>query len=168
MGRTGGIVKALIIMLFLTLSLSAKTKNNSTLTYSTNPATFMAGSNITPDTPSTFGSFTSYSIFPSPPFYLFFDNTTGILSGIPAASMPAAVYTIKAINNGVVFDTTELTITIVNPPPKNLTYPTNPVNYPIGVTITPNIPTYQGIADSFSISPSLPPGLIFSQISPGS
>ncbi|MGB7569746.1 MAG: putative Ig domain-containing protein, partial [Chitinivibrionales bacterium] len=161
-------IEIIIILLFLVSSLNAKIKDNSTLTYSTNPATFMAGSNITPDTPSTFGSFTSYSISPSPPFYLFFDTTTGILSGIPAAApMPAAVYTIVA-NNGVIFDTAKLTITVFNPPPTNLTYPMNPVTYPLGVQITWNLPTFNGIADSFSISPPLPPGLVFGQIAPGS
>lgn len=160
-------IKTISIVLLVIVSLSAKTKNNSTLTYSTNPAIYLTGTNITPDTPSTFGSFSSYSISPTPQLFLYFDTTTGILWGRAGASMPTTVYTIVA-NNGVIFDTAKLTITVFNPPPTNFIYQNNPATYPLGVPITPNLPTFHGIADSFSISPPLPPGLVFNQISPGS
>lgn len=167
MVRTGGNIKTWIIVLFLVFSLSAKTKNSSIFTYSQNPVTYLVGANITPDTPSTFGTFSSYSISPTPQLFLFFDTTTGILWGKAGASMPTTVYTIVA-NNGIISDTTKLTITVYNPPPTNFTYPNNPVTYPLGALINPNLPTFNGFVDSCSISPPLPQGLVFGQISQGS
>ncbi len=48
----------------------------------------------------------------------------------------------------------------VNAPPSNLSYPSNAVVYTTGIAISANMPDYSGAGVTFTVSPSLPAGLI--------
>jgi hypothetical protein len=72
------------------------------LTYSKNPASFLAGSPITPLTPSSGGGVVaSYSISPALAEGLHMDLKTGIISGSPVKKVETSVdYTVTATNTG--------------------------------------------------------------------
>ncbi len=128
--------------------------------YSSNPAVYPPGVMISPNTPrSRGGAVSSYSVSPALPSGLSLDTTSGIITGTPASSTPAANYTVTA-SNSAGSATVQLNITIGNLPPTSLTYFTNPVTYTKGVAISPNNPSSSGGAvASYSVAPSLPSGL---------
>ncbi len=73
----------------------------SALTYSTNPATYIKGTAITNNSPSSIGgAVVSYSISPALPAGLSFSTTTGVISGTPTSASPATDYTVTATNSG--------------------------------------------------------------------
>jgi hypothetical protein len=45
--------------------------------------------------------------------------------------------------------------------PSNLNYPVNPASYTVGSAVPPNIPTFNGAVQFFTIAPALPVGLSF-------
>src|SRR5690606_8178040 len=120
------------------------------LSYNT-PNVFTVGTAITPLEPTITGNIDSFSISPTLPNGLVFDTATGIISGTPA--------TVTATNSGGSI-TFGIDITVNDIPPFNLSYPT-PNVFAEGVTITPLVPAVDGNVDSYSISPSLPAGLMF-------
>jgi hypothetical protein len=132
------------------------------LTYSTNPATYTKGQTITDNTPSSGGgAVISYSISPALPAGLSFNTSTGVISGTPTVISPATGYTVTASNSGG-STTATVTITVNDGAPTSLTYSTNPATYTKGQTITNNTPSSGGGAViSYSISPALPAGLSF-------
>ncbi len=83
-----------------------------TLNYTTNPAVYCSGGDITPNTPIvTGGSPTYYSVSPALPAGLSIDNITGIISGRP--NTPTAINTyIVTATNGCGSTTKGLSITI--------------------------------------------------------
>ncbi|MGB7568469.1 MAG: fibro-slime domain-containing protein [Chitinivibrionales bacterium] len=93
-----------------TLSITIGIASPTNLTYSANPAIYMVGAPITPNTPSSQGgAVSSYSISPQILSGLTFNTTTGILSGTPAAAIATTLYTIIA-TNAMGSDTAKLTI----------------------------------------------------------
>ena len=106
------------------------------------------------------GTVTSFSISPALPSGLFFNTSTGSISGTPSAIAATATYTVTATNTGG-SSTFGLVITINDVAPNSLSY-NSPNIYTVGNTILNLSPTISGgIVTSFSISPALPSGLSF-------
>ena len=79
----------------ITVTVTAPTS----LTYSTNPATYILSTAITNNTPSSSGgAVASYSVSPALPSGLSLDTTTGVISGTPSLVTTSATYTVTATN----------------------------------------------------------------------
>ena len=151
----------------VTLTITVNDVAPSGLSYATNPAIYTVGTAITPNAPSsTGGAVVSYSISPALPAELEFDQPTGEISGTPTELSSSVYYTVTATNTGG-SATATLIITVNDEAPSNLRYTTNSATYYVGVVIiTPNAPSSTGGAVvSYQISPSLPDGLEFDQVS---
>src|SRR5450631_2345336 len=105
--------------------------------------------------PTVTGVVTGYSVSPALPAGLTLDPTTGVISGTPVA-VSSGTYTVTA-SNAAGAATAVLTLVIYEPPTA-LTY-ISPVTATVGAAFTPLVPTLSGHADSFTVSPSMPPGL---------
>ncbi len=93
------------------------------------------------------------------PLGLSLDASTGVISGTPAAIVATASYTVTATNSGGSTDA-NVSITVNDVQPSNLTYSENPATYTKGVAITANTPSSSGGAVvSYSVSPAMPLGL---------
>lgn len=103
---------------------------------------------------------TSYSIAPPLPAGLSFNTTTGEVSGTPLSLSAARDYTITASNVGG--STSVVTsLAVLEPAPTALSISV-PSIYLLGQSITPVVPTNSGgVVNTYSISPSLPGGLVF-------
>ena len=84
-----------------------------------------------------------YYIGPFLPRGLSFNNTTGTLSGTPAASIPATYYTVTAYSAPGISGTATINITVNGSP--TISY-TSPQTYTDGTAITPLSPTSSGVA----------------------
>ena len=103
----------------------------------------------------------SWSISPTLPAGLVFDTATGELSGTPTAVSPLATYTVTATNNGG-SGTATITIQVNDVAPSSINYAPNLLELNKDTLMTPVIPTNQGgTVDTWSISPTLPNGLVF-------
>jgi hypothetical protein len=134
----------------------------SNLTYSTNPASYVAGTAITANNPSSSGgAVVSYSVAPALPSGLALNAATGVITGTPTTVAGAVNYVVTA-TNAVGSTTASLLITITSAllPPSNLAYSTNPATYVTGTAIAANNPSSSGGAvASYSVAPALPAGL---------
>ena len=129
-----------------------------TFVYSSNPAQYVVGTVITPNTPTVNGTITGYSVSPALPAGLTLNTTTGVISGTPTTPASTASYTVTASGGA----TTTLVIT-VRLPPSGLSYSSSSALYIVGTTITPNTPSISGSATiTYVVSPSLPAGLTLS------
>ena len=149
----------------LTLTITVNDVAPSNLSYTTLSAIYTKGVTITDNSPSSAGgAVVSYSITPNLPSGLDFNQDTGVISGTPSAVSASVYYAVTATNTGG-SATVTLTITVNDVAPSNLSYTANTAIYSVGVIITPNVPTSTGGAVvSYQISPSLPDGLIFNDI----
>ena len=87
----------------------------SALTYSSNSATYIAGTAINSNTPtSSGGTVVSYAVSPALPAGLTLSLTTGVISGTPTTVTPTASYTVTATNTDG-FTTALLSIAVVSP-----------------------------------------------------
>jgi len=134
----------------------------SALTYSTTSAVYTLDSVISNNVPAYSGTVTSWSITPSLPDGLYFDPATGIISGNPDVEQNAVNYKITATNSGG-STTADISITVNSAAPSALTYSTTSAVYTLDSVIPNNIPTYTGTVTSWSITPSLPNGLLMSK-----
>jgi hypothetical protein len=113
------------------------------------------------------GTVISYSILPSLPVGLAFNTATGIISGTPLVATSELIFTVTATNlTGS--STANFSITIQDLAPDAFSY-SSPNGYTVGTTITVLNPIFStstgGDVVSFSISPSLPAGLVLSTTS---
>jgi hypothetical protein len=126
--------------------------------------TLNRGEQMNPLIPNVKGFVKSYSINPSLPAGLNFDELTGVISGTPEDITELAEYVITAMNaQGSVSDT--LLLEVVLPvSPDSLSYP-SPHTFIQGVAVVPSIlPTVNGFVKSYSIEPALPRGMTFDVI----
>jgi hypothetical protein len=115
------------------------------------------GSPYGPYPPSVTGTVTGYSVSPDLPAGLRLDPNTGVISGTPLAASSGTTYTVTASNGGGAA-TAVLTLEILSPPTA-LTYPSS-VTGMVGAALAQVVPTLTGDADSFTVHPPLPPGLV--------
>lgn len=130
------------------------------LRYNT-PNTFIVSGNAIADlTPSVSGVISNYSVSPALPNGLSLNTVTGIISGTPNAVVAQTNYTVTATNSGGSISTT-VNITVNNSPaPSSVSYTTNNI-FSTGFAINDLRPTVTGgRVSSYSITPSLPAGLI--------
>ena len=122
------------------------------------------GTAITPVTPTASGGpVASWSISPALPAGLSFDTVTGTISGTPTAVSPSGTYTVTATNaggSGTATLTSEVNdvapVMDYMPNDLQLTNNTASSDLPLAPTVTGS-----GTVDAWTISPSLPSGLVF-------
>lgn len=124
----------------------------------TNPPVYYTGTAINTLSPTVTGFVVSYSIDKTLPAGLFFNTSTGTITGTPTEAMPRTIFTITATNVAG-SSSYALPITVLIPAPTALSYNT-PNVYEEGIDITPLDPRVTGFVASYSVSPSLPAGLI--------
>jgi hypothetical protein len=117
------------------------------LTYATNPASYTAGTAITPNDPSMtqWGSPAPvFSVSPSLPTALGIDSSTGIISGTPTTPTAAADYTVKAQNPSDGYTTCVVNVAI--------TLPDETLSHNVDACIdTPNVSASHSI-DAYALS----------------
>ena len=133
----------------------------SSLAYSPNTFTLTKGTAMTAVTPTANGgTITSWSLSPSLPSGLSIDSSTGEISGTPTAVVSSASYTITASNSGG-SDTASVAIVVNDIAPSSITYSPNSHTLTKGTAMTTVTPTFSGgTPTSWTISPSLPAGLV--------
>ena len=103
----------------------------------------------------------SWSISPTLPSGLVFDTTNGELSGTPTAVSPLTTYTVTATNNGG-SGTVTITIQVNDVAPSSISYTPSFLELNKDTLMTTVTPTNQGgTVDTWSITPTLPNGLVF-------
>jgi gliding motility-associated-like protein len=127
-----------------------------------NPPTYFTGTAISTLTPTVTGFVASYSIDKALPTGLFFNTSTGAITGTPTQAIPRTIFTITATNVAGA-SSYALPITVLIPAPSGLSYNT-PNVYEEGVDITPLDPSVTGFVAAYSVSPSLPAGLILDTV----
>ena len=144
------------------LSITVNDVIPSTILYSGSPYTLTKDTAMTTATPTANGgTITSWSISPSLPAGLAFSVSTGAISGTPTAISSSATYTVTASNTGG-SATTTISIVVNDAPPSSVTYGVSTLTLTKNVTMTTITPTSSGGAvTSWSVSPTLPIGLIF-------
>ena len=95
------------------------------------------------------------------PLGLVFDTTNGELSGTPTVVSPLTTYTVTATNNGG-SGTVTITIQVNDVAPSSISYTPNFLELNKDTLMTTVTPTNQGgDVETWSISPTLPNGLVF-------
>jgi uncharacterized repeat protein (TIGR01451 family) len=113
-----------------------------------------------PSPAHTGGAVSSYSITPSLPTGLTFNSATGAITGIPKEGGQYITYTVTGTNSGGSVSTT-FQMKIKDIPPSSLVYSINSAAYPSLDSWMLPAPTHSGGAiTAYSISPSLPSGII--------
>ena len=128
------------------------------LVYATNPATYVAGTAITPNSPTASGGvIASYAVSPSLPAGLSLDTKTGTISGTPTTVTATASYTVTG-TNATGSTTASLSITVSGP---SLAITTQPASQSILVGQTAQFTvvaagtgtlSYQWLKDGVAIS----------------
>ncbi len=104
----------------------------------------------------------SFTVAPSLPAGLFMVKSTGALYGTPLVPQDAKSYLVTAYNAAGVGNVT-ISIQIIAPPGV-LTYQNLTLTVPVNMTISRDSAMLTGVADSFTISPALPAGLLISKL----
>ena len=134
--------------------------------YSPSSIIVETGVNITTLTPTLYGQGTvvSWSVSPNLPPGISLDSSTGVISGIPTTPAAMTSYTITGTNSGGT-DSSVIDIEVIagtNPNTPSISL--SSLNYTLifDELMTGITPINSGVpATSWSISPSLPPGLVF-------
>ena len=145
-----------------TLTIQVNDIAPSSIVYSPSTLSLTKDSAMTTVTPtSSGGTVVSWSISPSLPAGLVFDNTTGAISGTPTVVSSSTSYTVTASNTGG-SATATITVEVEVAPPSGITFSPSSLTAEKGTSITPVVPTASGgPVASWSITPALPAGLSF-------
>ncbi|HMV80112.1 MAG TPA: putative Ig domain-containing protein, partial [Leptospiraceae bacterium] len=129
------------------------------ISYSSKSFAFFKGSAVSA-VPTVKGKVKNCNIFPSLPAGMNFDKGTCTVSGTPQSLQSEIQYTVTASEvSGKTFGT-QIGIS-VNPIPIKLNYPDSPYSFFKNGPVTAVSPVLTGTAVSYSISPSLPAGMVF-------
>lgn len=142
------------------LSIAVNDAPPASLSYNGSPFVLTKDTEINSVFPAVNGTVSSYSVSPNLPSLLQLDPDTGRLYGTASMlQLTPTKYTVTAsnISGSTTFD---LYITIEDTPPRGLNYEASPFRFTKGVTISPQKPVVSGTVTGFSISPSLPTGLV--------
>jgi hypothetical protein len=152
--NTAGSIQAV-----LTLSVVDLAPRNLTYPYAT--SVYIQGATILGNWPSwSEGPPTAFSVNPPLPPGLTLDRTLGVISGVPTAVSAPAAYTVTASNVAGSAQAT-VTLSVIYPEPKGLSYAFPLSFYSVGTPIAPNTPSTSGggPVTAYMISPRLPAGL---------
>jgi hypothetical protein len=133
------------------------------VSYTNDPVVFSLGDAATLARTGRTGIVTSYGISPALPSGLFFNVTTGGISGTPSALSTAGDYIITATGPGGSGRDT-VTIAVTTPAP-SVSYTNDTVAFNLYETASLSRTGRTGIVRSYSISPALPSGLFFNTTS---
>ena len=128
------------------------------------PFDFPRNQAIAPQTPTSIGTLTSYSVDPALPEGLDLEGSTGWITGTPTTLTAATDYTVTGSNiNG----NTEvvISITVSDEPPGDLVYPNAALFLVEDAAIAEQVPTVTGDNLTFTVDPALPSGLILDDAS---
>jgi gliding motility-associated-like protein len=132
------------------------------ITYSNISNVFTQGVDIGTVSPSITNPVSSLTISPALPSGLTFNTSTGQITGTSSVTSVNTIYTITAINaGGTGTATISIQVNAAPPPAPIISYASSFNVFTVGTAISTITPTLTGIANSWSISPSLPTGLIF-------
>jgi hypothetical protein len=124
------------------------------------PHVFVVSQPVANVTPTVTGSVTSYSVSPALPGGLTLNDSSGVISGTPTTAAPAATYTITAANaSGSTTAGVSVTVNDITP---SVGYDSASYNFTTGVPAAVTPVASGGAVTGWSISQSLPAGLIFS------
>jgi hypothetical protein len=151
-----------LIIIGLQLEVREKTIAPASLNYLNASVNYPIGDVIEPNTPiATGGAITRFSVTPALPAGLSLNPNTGVISGMPTAAKPSAIYTVTGTNSaGSVTARLQLEVTEKAISPVSLSYLDASVSYPAGAPIDPNRPiSTGGQITQFRVAPALPAGL---------
>ncbi len=113
-------------------------------------------------TPSVSRSIDRYVVSPELPSGLVLNSLTGVISGTPTqASAPATFAITASYRSG---HSTFLLVLSVTEPPSHLSYP-SPAKGTVGAALTPLTPRIAGTVEHYSVTPSLPAGVVLDSAS---
>ena len=145
---------------------SNSTEPPTALSYSASPISWTQGVAMTASPTSAGGAVTSYRVTPPLPAGIVLNSSTGLISGTPLKPEAMTTYTVTA-SNSAGSTTAPLTITVNVAVPLSLKYSSPTAFYTVGVPIPENVPMITGGAPSeFTVTPSLPKGLLLSPGAP--
>ncbi|MCE1203333.1 MAG: Ig domain-containing protein [Holophagaceae bacterium] len=132
------------------------------LSYGRNPAVYTLGQAVAPNRPAwSGGEIRTFSVTPSLPPGLALDAVSGVLTGTPTVLKPVAIYTVTGMGPGGSTQA-QVQLTVVDVPPA-ISYGNDSYTFTTGQAIAALVPTnLGGAAVSWSISPAIPAGLVFS------
>jgi hypothetical protein len=113
-------------------------------------------------TPSVSRSIDRYEVSPALPAGLVLNSLTGVISGTPTQASGPATFTITATYRGG--HSTFLLVLSVTEPPSHLSYP-SPAKGTVGAALTPLAPRIAGTVNHYTVTPSLPAGLVLDSTS---
>jgi hypothetical protein len=143
-----------------TLKMMVKDNPPASLSYSPNSLTATVNSTDISVLPVYSGNITNFSVAPALPSGVTLNASTGEISGRPVVSSSRKSYLITASNSGGSI-TASFELTVNSAPPSALTYQANAI---VATILTTNVyasPSVTGTVSSYSISPTLPAGVIF-------
>lgn len=135
------------------------TVSAASISYPSSTLSFAAGDAITPVVPTASPGLSGFTVAPPLPLGLSLNSSNGTISGTAASASAATTYTVAASGGGASASTT-LLIT-VTAPPSSISYGAAEFDYSANITARTLTPTGGSGATSWTISPSLPPGLSF-------
>jgi hypothetical protein len=139
---------------------AARLRPSLELVYSNTPAVLQVGTAMTPMAPSSSGGrITAYAVSPPLPPGIGIDPVTGVISGTPLSHAATTTYVVTG-TTAAGSATATVEVTVLLSPPSDLTYAGSTAVAYVGTPIAPLVPSSQGgPIDSYSVSPSLPPGI---------
>ena len=113
-------------------------------------------------TPAVSGSIERYRVSPELPSGLTLNGLTGVISGTPTRPSGPAIFAVTASYRGG--HSTYSLVLSVTEPPSHLSYP-SPAKGTVGAALTPLSPRIAGTVEHYSVTPSLPAGVVLDSTS---